>query len=1463
VLFGAPEVFCPYWQNHPSLTRNCIQVQHICVSRQSPSYRFLTESCSILKGMKELIKHGSVIFTNLVLMIIIILGSANLSSYGNSFGFRPSTLLTPSEAANDTGADLSAQLLVSSNGTHLLVWRSNDGLGLNLGSDFDLVFSRSEDGGTTWSPPAALNSNATADTAGDFHPRLATDGSGFWFVVWHSKENVDGLLGDDADILVSWSADDGRNWSAPAPVNSYAETDTADDFNPSIATDGSGRWIVVWETTYDLGGTIGNDQDIVMSISNNSGQSWTVASVLEPSAAGDTADDFLADLETDGDGNWIAAWSRYESASDLVVARSTDNGDTWASAVGLHEQPLETEGQDFGVELATDSEGSWIAVWESGVALAGTVGPDQDILFSRSLDDGATWTTPAALNTDAAGEDELDSVPRIVAAGHGRWLVAWLSENPIGGITGTDPDIHVAYTPDDGTTWSDPQPLAEQFVGDTGADSDVAVAVDAKGRWTFVWSSTEDVAGAGIDNDLMIAQVDQPEFWTRARPYNEDAEVDAGADLKARVATDGKGTWVAVWNASNRTGVDFDIFYSRSLDNGQTWSPTANLNTNASTDTGGDRNPFVFTDASGVWIALWDSGENLNGTLGTDMDILVSRSTDNGGTWSPPTALTPTATSDTGDDTDPIVTTDRLGNWIATWQTVGQYGGDFDTETAYSSNDGIDWSAAIPLNSNATTDSGDDFVPWITTDMNGLWVAVWFSNHDLGGTIGTDDDILFTVSTDNGMTWTDPATLNSNAAVDDAEDDDFDPKIVTDGAGNWLVVWHSEGTLGTTVGKDHDIFYSRSTDDTATWEPVAALNANADTDVGEDDFVFPATDRLGRWFVVWQSTDELGRGIGTDSDVVISSSEDAGQTWSETRPVSPDASLDSSLESSSSIVPGASSQWLISFHSNRKSDGTAGTDFDVYHLASSITPLAGLTLDAGPDQNAIVGSSVDLRDARVTVTGNPGILSVDINWGDGNQSIGSVDTSFGTILASHVYQTAGGFTVNVTVNSTSGFSASDSLLVTVVQRTSPTVVAAPTIPRSLIEGTELSGEIATFTDPDLADTHTATIDWGDGEVTAVTVDQQTKTVTGTHRYDDDGDLSVTVTVEDSQGEKGAISFPLEILNDIPVPGRGGKYQVAKDEELSIDMFPFADGGVNDTHSAEIDWGDGTGPEAVVIPPGQRFVPLKHRFSDGGNHFVMVDVTDDAGATGRGSFEVYVTSGFIQVPPLVMVDRQPGAGNLELQWEVQVGRVYQAQYSSAMGKGADNWINLGAIITASSPSVTITDTMPSMVAARFYRLVEITSPGVSTSPGDGSTGHPTTGSVFISLPEALNSSMVPSDGAVTALVNGMAVTVNFEVSSDRRSLSVSFDVPLPEDADVTVTINGTSLLGESGEPIDVDGDGNPGGSTSVSFSTSDAVRSILLVDDDGGDTDVEQEYLAALTDHFPNQFDILTRVKFWD
>jgi hypothetical protein len=427
-----------------------------------------------------------------------------------------------------------------------------------------------------WSYPAALNTNAATDSGYDSSPQVTTDGAGNWVAVWHSNENLGGAIGTDYDILVARSTNNGATWTAPAALNTNAATDSGSDRWPQVTTDGAGKWVAVWESTENLGGTIGGDWDILVARSTNNGATWTAPAALNTNAATDSGSDGVPQVTTDGLGNWVAVWDSNENLGgaigtdyDILVARSTNNGATWTAPAALNTNAATDSGSDYEPQVTTDGGGNWVAVWDSNENLGGTIGTDYDILVARSTNKGATWTAPTTLNTNAASDSGGDGVPQVTTDGLGHWVAVWHSNDSLGGTIGTDYDILVARSTNNGATWTAPTAL------------------------------------------------------------NTNAATDSGHDYASQVATDGAGNWVAAWWSNDTLGgtigTDFDILVARSTNNGATWTAPAALNTNAATDSGGDYYPQVTTDGAGHWLTVWYSYDSLGDTIGTDYDILYAR----------------------------------------------------------------------------------------------------------------------------------------------------------------------------------------------------------------------------------------------------------------------------------------------------------------------------------------------------------------------------------------------------------------------------------------------------------------------------------------------------------------------------------------------------------------------------------------------------------------------------------------------------------------------------------------------------------------------------------------------------------------------------------------------------------------------------------------------------------------------
>ena len=93
------------------------------------------------------------------------------------------------------------------------------------------------------------------------------------------------------------------------------------------------------------------------------------------------------------------------------------------------------------------------------------------------------------------------------------------------------------------------------------------------------------------------------------------------------------------------------------------------MNSNGSGDSGQDQFPQITEDGQGNWISVWQSNEDLSGAGSADYDVFVSRSADSGATWTAPQLLDSNATTDSGNDSFPQVSVNSDGYYVAVWES--------------------------------------------------------------------------------------------------------------------------------------------------------------------------------------------------------------------------------------------------------------------------------------------------------------------------------------------------------------------------------------------------------------------------------------------------------------------------------------------------------------------------------------------------------------------------------------------------------------------------------------------------------------------------------------------------------------------------------------------------------------------------------------------------------------------------
>jgi len=237
-----------------------------------------------------------------------------------------------------------------------------------------LRFTRSTDGGRSWSPPVTVN-DGTEFGAHNFHALTAApDGS--LLATWlDAREGRSG-------VWMSRSRDGGRTWTQNRPI--YTDP-TCPCCRTAVAVDAHGAIFVAWRAVLP-----GDVRDVVVTRSADGGSSWS-----PPVRA--RADGWVypgcphagPSLKVDAHGVLhIGWWTGKDGEAGVYYARSDDGGRSFAAlpiAVGKQARPAH-------VQLALDADSGVVVAWDDGLSEMPRV------LLRRSADGGRSFGPAAELS---------------------------------------------------------------------------------------------------------------------------------------------------------------------------------------------------------------------------------------------------------------------------------------------------------------------------------------------------------------------------------------------------------------------------------------------------------------------------------------------------------------------------------------------------------------------------------------------------------------------------------------------------------------------------------------------------------------------------------------------------------------------------------------------------------------------------------------------------------------------------------------------------------------------------------------------------------------------------------------------------------------------------------------------------------------------------------------------------------
>ncbi|MEO1497968.1 MAG: hypothetical protein AAFV43_12545 [Planctomycetota bacterium] len=249
-------------------------------------------------------------------------------------------------------------------------------------------------------------------------------------------------------------------------------------------------------------------------------------------------------------------------------------------------------------------------------------------------------------------------------------------------------------------------------------------------------------------------------------------------------------------------------------------------------------------------------------------------------------------------------------------------------------------------------------------------------------------------------------------------------------------------------------------------------------------------------------------------------------------------------------------------------------------VEGGVTVLTGTIEDAGADDT----------------------FTLDIDWGDGETQTVSLAVNERTFAVPHTYADDNAddlATISVVARDDDGGFTSG-VVTTTVGNTGPRIDDLLITPVDEGGVATLSG---TIFDAGVEDTFTVTVEWGDGAIDTFALAADARDFSFTHRYTDDrptgtpaDTFPVVINVQDDDGN-GEIRFPTTVVSNV-APSIVRLTATDLDEGGQTRLIgQFVDPGVEDTFTVEIDWGDGSPVDTVMLSGADREFEFTHRYTD--------------------------------------------------------------------------------------------------------------------------------------------------------------------------------------------------------------------------------------------------------------------------
>jgi len=308
----------------------------------------------------------------------------------------------------------------------------------------------STDGGNTWSGTDTCKGASIINHGGD--PGVVITESGR-LILSHIGLVFPGTYTHYSDDL-------GLNWSTAVTVTNHQTGDKGTIvLDYSNQSSFKGRVYLAW-TDLQV-----NPAAVLSSHSTDQGVSWSNPQIVNPNPPLRCVG---GSITTSTNGTIYICWSGITLVSPFIedyagLAKSTDGGVTWSNQQNIFDMngisgTLPTKGniKSNGLpQIVVDNSGSvrdgWIYIVTTEKNLS-PAGTDPDVILHRSTDDGVTWSPGIRVNQDPLNNGKIQYFPDIQVDDQGGLDILFHDDR---NTTSDSTDLFLARSLDGGNTWKE------------------------------------------------------------------------------------------------------------------------------------------------------------------------------------------------------------------------------------------------------------------------------------------------------------------------------------------------------------------------------------------------------------------------------------------------------------------------------------------------------------------------------------------------------------------------------------------------------------------------------------------------------------------------------------------------------------------------------------------------------------------------------------------------------------------------------------------------------------------------------------------------------------------------------------------------------------------------------------------------------------------------------------------------